>query len=510
MSGAACPTCGRSWGDEATFCGACGDQLPGSPIRPSSPTPRPEQRPPRARAVVGVVVAGLVLAGVGALVAGTAGPGEPSVADDEVAVPVDGDGARAAATEAGDTPPVVECRRAGGPFDCARWMRRPVGDADDEGAFAWATATTDRVLVANGSMLTALDRATGRTQWEHEADGDLVDLRVDGEVVVAQTGHAVTLGLSIHDGTVRWTAESTERLLLERPMAGTAHTVRRVGNEFVLTARNTGDGTARWRHRLAAPERPAFHGLVHVVPSEIVTLVTKGPSELPTVVALDSEDGTVRWRRPESHPVHATLDTTVVVDVDPNPGGADDVFGPVSGPPTTLVGLDSADGTERWRQEVDSVFGGHVFRDGLLVMSSGEGIIALDLASGEEHWSGAGHGFEHLVDVLRIGGPPSGELPVIVSFVDQVDDFVMGRDPVTGELVWRTQPVERAEFLTIVDGRIVAGQGGGSVTQLDPVTGQVLVTVSTAPTGRPWFVADDVLVDAESGWVAGVDLPQPQ
>lgn len=508
MSGVACPTCGRTWGHQATFCGACGDQLPGSPLRPSSPTTESHHRPPRAGAAVGVVIAGLVLAGVGAFVAGTSGPGEPSVADDEVAAPSDGDGARATAAEAGAAPPLIECRRAGGPFDCARWMRRPVGDEGDEAAFAWATATADRVLVAHGSILTALDRATGRMLWEHAAGFDLVDLQVDDEVVVAQTDHGTTLGLSIHDGTVRWTADGTERMLRGRRTPGAVHTVQREGDELVLTARNAEDGTARWRRRVTVAHEPPFHGVVHVVPSEIVTLVLEeDESEPPAVVALDSEDGTERWRRPASHPLHVTADTTVVADIEPD---LDPPDGPglTPGTITTMVGLDSTDGTERWRHEVSSMFGGYVFREGRLVTSSSDGVIALDLATGEEHWRGAGHGFERLVDVVPIGGPASGDPPVIVSFVDQ-DDLVIGRNPKTGELVWRTQPVERAEFLTIVDGRIVAGQGGGSVTQLDPVTGQVLVTVSTAPAGQPWFVADDVLVDARSGWVAAVDVPQP-
>lgn len=452
-----------------------------------------------------MVVAGLVLAGVGALVAGTAGPGEPSVADDEVAVP----GTRATATEAGAVPPVVECRRAGGPFDCARWMRRPAGDTETGEAFAWATATTDHVLVAHGSTLTALDRATGRMQWEHAVGVDLADLRVDGEVVVAQTRHGTTLGLSIHDGTVRWTADGTERLLLQRPTPGTVHTVQTDGDELVLTARNTGDGTARWRHRLPATDELRHPGLVHVVPSESLTLVLQeGSSELPTVVALDSEDGTVRWRRPASQPVHATPDTTVVMGVERDPDAADDVLGPSPISPTTMVGLDSADGTERWRHEVDSAFGGHVVGDVVLVWSPPDGVTAFDLATGEERWRGGAHGFERPVSEFPVGGRPSDPLPVIVSFADQ-DDLVIGRDAETGELAWRTQPAERAEFLTIVDGRIVASQGGGSVTQLDPVSGQELVTVSTVPSGRPWFVADDVLIDAESGWVAAVDVPQP-
>lgn len=430
------------------------------------------------------------------------------MADDEVAVPSTGDGARLPATEADASPPVVECRRAAGPFDCARWMRRPAGDSGDDGAFGWATATTDRILVAHGSMLTSLDRATGRTQWEHGAGVNFVELRIDGDVVVARTSHGTTFGLSIHDGTMRWTAEDTERLLLERPTPGTSHTVRRDGDELVLTARNTADGTARWRHRLTAPDQQRFPGHVHVVPSEIVTLVLEeGSSEQPTVVALDSEDGTERWRRPASSPVHASAGTSVVADVEPDPD-TPDASGQISGATTTILGLDSTDGTERWRQEVGGVLGRHVVGDNLLVWYPLDGITAFDLATGEERWRGAGHGFERPVSEFPVGGRPSGPLPVIVSFADQ-DDLVIGRDAETGELAWRTQPAERAEFLTIVDGRIVASQGGGSVTQLDPVTGQELVTVSTVPSGRPWFVADDVLVDTESGWVAAVDVPQP-
>jgi outer membrane protein assembly factor BamB len=177
------------------------------------------------------------------------------------------------------------------------------------------------------------------------------------------------------------------------------------------------DGTGQWRVDVSAQGGPVVvDGTIYVVSPQIMS-----PSDS-SILALDASDGSQRWRNHKIHPivVNITARLAVVDDVlyvaDRNcvyavdvadgsvdfafRGTADEVFqlGPAVADGILYVGgnkpedgvmyaLDAADGSERWRTELDQPIRPPAVADGTVYVSSRGGIHALDAADGNERWS---------------------------------------------------------------------------------------------------------------------------
>jgi len=301
---------------------------------------------------------------------------------------------------------------------------------DPDGTVRWETDHDDRFVAApvvgdDGTVVTAsLDGTVrclapdGTERWSVETPGrlfashsnDATPLRLAGDVLVVAHPRGRVYALSLAEGTERWRAETFRRP--HRP-AVTDGTVLLTGdkrdrNGGVTLALSLADGTERWRRTEAAP--------VHIGPGvhdgSVVTADIDGG-----VVARETGDGSERWRvsLPDEPwvstiPRHfggrvwvGTLneglfavdgdDETVArfdVDVGPTPAvgdgslyvptGTDGIAGRYR---SEVVALDTG-GSERWRRTVRGPPEGHLrYRDGRITFGTGTGVVESFEPSGD-------------------------------------------------------------------------------------------------------------------------------
>lgn len=504
----ACPTCGQSWGDKATFCGACGDRLPGAPARSTAPAHDPAPRRDRTHGrwvAAGAVVLVLLVAGAAALVGGS-GPARDAGGDDEVAVPDRQDLQEVEGGQAA-TPPRVACEREGEPVDCVRWMRRLVSANPTRDRHPWwVEVAPGRILARDAETLVALSRSTGDVAWRHELDAreGSGPWSIGDEVVMMQAGQA-TRALALSDGSERWSQEGTQITFSnQHDRSGTIHTLQIDDDRSVLASRRS-DGTVRWRHTIGEidePRRRFPHEVTELGPLAFLTL--DGPENELVLVALDDRDGTERWRRVDSRPLHVSGGVAVMMDVDRDVqenGGSTTV----SESPSDVVGLDVTDGRERWRHDGGGQLQFGIQGDVMVTMGT-DGLTGFDTATGEQRWRTATHEDEQLLHPASWWGGPSPPGDSVLSFVPR-ESLVVARDPATGRTRWRTQLDQLVGHVWRVEGAVIAQADEGTFIHLDPASGDVRGTVTVKSDGQPVLVAGDVLLDPETGWVVGIDLP---
>lgn len=182
----------------------------------------------------------------------------------------------------------------------------------------------------------ALD-AAGRTRWTFQAAGAVeAGLVLDGDrlYVVSTGGHAY--GLDPAEGTVLWDYKAATELATTPTLAGGKLLVPSLSN--TLVALDAKSGKFLWFHRGPPPAKLTIHGAAGatVAGDRVLTAFSDG-----SVVCLGLADGAQQWTR---------------------------TFGAKG----EFVDIDST----------PAVAGGRVY-----VASYGEGIYALDLATGDDVWS---------------------------------------------------------------------------------------------------------------------------
>ena len=419
--------------------------------------------------------------------------------------------------------PRVTCEREGAPVECVAWSRPLAPDGSDAGWHAGRVAvTSDHVLVRAPGTIMALSRTSGQVAWQTELDRGGGPVAVAGEVVAVQTGQEVH-AFSRIDGSRRWSVDDAHIAVQGRDdPPGRIYTVQGDGAATDLVAHGA-DGTPRWRHTIAtedpaARRGDAHPGLVRVAVTEadpVTFVVPDHPHHDLVTIAVDPDDGTERWRRADSRPVHAAGDVAVVLDVDRDVR-EDDNSVTVSESPSAVVGLDASTGTERWRRDgLDDGLAFEIVDDVLVMLAAGE-LIGIDLATGEDLWRSPVAADERLITSSTAWRPSVSQHRHVVSFTPR-ERRVLARDPATGEILWQTQLADLATRVSKVDDAILATRSGSrsddgervdqtTVTHLAPDTGQARGIVTTESGGRPWFVSPDVLVDPESGWVVRIEL----
>lgn len=501
MPKVSCPACGRSWAEGAIFCGICGSQLPGSPSQATARRRSAPQCPgesswkPVAR-IMGVVAA----LTVGVVVVLAWESRESDRVDGGVAVPEDGD-LQGVASLSDAATPEVECERDGRPIDCVRWMRQLRSGSPDSARQPWSVmVTSEYVLAKEGTTIVSMSRPSGRVEWEQALGGPTRWFwQAKEEMVALQPSRSVTLALSTADGSERWSAKDAE-LVLAPPNTSGLYTSHFEDDQWFLTAR-ADDGSVRWRHPFG--NRGDGHGsagpsqLHEAGPFSFVNVAT--PDKNTDLVALDRETGTERWQRSSSRPLHATQDVAVVVDIE-RPAGEEDTSAPES--PTALVGVGAADGIERWRYELAGSFPEFAIAHNVVVMADERQITAIDVKTGEPRWQTGG---EDLVrETHREVDLGAGAAPLVLTM--DHENRLVARFTETGEQRWHTQLDEPVRYVTKFDGLVLAHVTDTSFLAFDLASGDQLAMVRMETNGSPRFVAEDVLVYPESGWMLGIDV----
>ncbi|GDY13704.1 hypothetical protein LBMAG53_25820 [Planctomycetota bacterium] len=199
-----------------------------------------------------------------------------------------------------------------------------------------------------GVVAVARDAFNGVTLWERLLPGEgRAQPVIDGDRIWIATG-----------GVLRWIDAATGATRKELPEAGTVLDVGVSGRVLLvqaaegLRAFSADDGTPMWQSALALPS-----GYVSKFPKANFTVA----SRYDVVVA------------------GAGL-VFAVVDTDPDPKVQS----------LALLALDIATGAERWRQ-TDAELGGNAWpllvANGVLVVTSGHGVVAIDAATGKRMWA---------------------------------------------------------------------------------------------------------------------------
>lgn len=267
------------------------------------------------------------------------------------------------------------------------------------------------------------------------------------------------------------------------------------------------DGAVRWRHPV--PELDVATGVFPLRVTElgpVAFVVSDGPAHDLSTTALDNGDGTERWRRSDSRPLRVSGDVAVMLDVDRDVDEQPDGSVRVSESPVAMVGLDVTDGTEQWRRQVTGQHREFGILDDVLVTREADGLTGVDLATGEQLWHRSVAGNERVINATTPWGPAVSQQRRVLSFMPH-ERAVLARDRATGEVLWQTQLDQLVGHVSTVDDAILARVTDATVVQLEPATGQVRGTITTESDGRPRFLAQDVVVDPETGWVVLVDLP---
>lgn len=171
------------------------------------------------------------------------------------------------------------------------------------------------------------------------------------------------------DGSQRW-ATGLEGATELRAATAAALYVSIADREVVALDAATGD--VRWRHVLDAGLTPlpgATETVRQVLPLGNSAYVLGGS----TLVAVDGDDGSTRWRWSEQH----------VLSAGTTPGG------PYAVVSDGVVGLDSLRGTERWRLPLVTITN-RPHRAELAMIVVGDAtsvVVALDMLSGAVVWS---------------------------------------------------------------------------------------------------------------------------
>lgn len=135
--------------------------------------------------------------------------------------------------------------------------------------------------------------------------------------------------------------------------------------------------------------------------------------------------------------------------------------------------------------------GSPVVWDGIMYITSPEGVVAVDATNGQPIWEYWGELHEAALPSIRRGAPVVYDGKV---YITQSDASVVALDAKTGEEIWKTVvgDASRGELFTtgpiLAAGKIVVGPAGadhagapGRIIALDAQTGEIVWTFNTVP-----------------------------
>lgn len=462
----ACPACARTWGSDATFCGACGALLDPAAVAPAHPSGRTRGR--RGLAIAGVLAVAVVttLAVPRVDLPSFGGSG---IEDDGIALPTE-----AVASDPPSTRPVgpqtVRCSRGRVPADdCVQWRV----EAPAEAPAAIVLPDTDVLLGRESDGLVARDPEDGEVRWRRPpGEGPVFPVMQTDEALIVIGREGRVRALDLLDGTERWSRDGARPISYGPPTSGAVLPVATGGQggegpTGVLTL-DPRDGTPLWRWS------PPWAGPVSSLTSIADAVLVAGGGHL---ARLDARTGAVTW----------TVETVDDAIVRHHPPGIVSTrrFAPdAADGPSLLLHLE-ATGERLAELPVDNPAGLVVAGDVVAVHRPREGEVhGYDAYRGERRWTwplGGGGALgtpigEHATDRIVAMAPDAG----VVSRID----------PATGDPVWQTElPPSDAtggsrSFLgqpLLVDDRVVVEDENSRVSVLDVRDGHLLVSVDAGP-----------------------------
>jgi len=349
---------------------------------------------------------------------------------------------------------------------------RPQGSGTVSGEVSWALP--GRVVVdargtlyqslekgASLSILSRLDRATGKAIWSRNVSGFFADAScITAEVLIMKAGDEV-LGIDTATGKTRWSTD------LDGGMGEGAYlSCSQLGDEVFLhhgaspnkvSAISKLTGENPWTYL-----QGGYADLRGITRDRVVIVRTEG--NVKTLTALDARTGQRRWAQAVPGSIWLTFDRRgdiVLVDRQ------------------EVCLLDGSDGRKRWTYRGSGGRVSPVLHEQALFIAEKDRLVRLEETSGKALWS---YGYGVLADkfpsptILR-----SGDVVIHASdYQQQRSTFVM-LDQKTGIAIWTRDLEDTVELLTEDQAGTLYLVGGNRVSRLSRSTGAEVWTFARTP-----------------------------
>ena len=331
--------------------------------------------------------------------------------------------------------------------------------------------------------------------WSFETGDEVLSSPVvwDGTVLIGSNDRFV-YALDVEEGVERWSREVGDWVIISPAIAdGTAYLITSV-DESTVRALDPDDGTEQW-----AKQESGLNLRPPVVTSERLYVTSSD-----TIHALDRQERTEDWV--VEHGFMSSLSPAVGGDTLYYGGSVDlqDGSERVRG----LIALDTADGSERWRFDSDTlVISSPAVVDETVYIGDEAGhVYALDTADGSERWTFTAD--DSVPSSPAVADLPDGEQTVYVGSEDQ---HVYALDAETGEQRWRFETEGTVISSPAVAGKTVyVGCGDGNVYALDANEGEKRWRFETdgAVISSPAVIDDWLFVGSADGNLYALTEPE--
>lgn len=485
----ACPTCGRTWGPDAAFCGACGTLLDAASAR--SDDAEPASTGHGRRAAVVVLVALAVAAAAVLAVPRVSFPSLGSGAvDDEVELPTAADGGGRTADDVADAP--VRCLGRQSPTACIHWQVETRGSQP----LGPRLPGVDLLVGSGPGGLQVRETDTGELRWARDDLPEMWPLGVVDDVVLART-RSLTQGFDARDGSELWARTGLRPVGLPLPLDPPAFLMGRGDGDgtTALTALEPRDGDVRWEWT------PPWQGVVTSVASASPdAILAAGSGQL---ARIDAATGETAWTVP-------TVDEAYLQAHPPDHVAAQ---AREQGPePAPLVIHDAASGDVIHRLSDSGPIFSHLVVDGVLVVHrpTEQAVAGISMDTGQQVWR------HELRESGALGFPVDRTARGAVVLMDDDATRVRRLDAWTGDPLWQVDlPASprasgSSAFLgqpMLVNDHVVVEDPSSVVTVLDLATGAQRVRVDG---GREMDVRslDPLTLVRENQWMR-IDVRDP-
>ena len=287
-------------------------------------------------------------------------------------------------------------------------------------------------------------------RWTFEPGAPIVSqVAVAAGVVYLVTGVGTLHALDLTSGTELWHAESGAPSRAGPSIAGDLVFVANVDGIVAFDVRG---GNQVW----STTATGALHGTPAIVGELIVTASAEG-----VVSGVVARSGTIAWQEVLDSPTAASVAADAAIGLA--------IVGTLDG---TVVAVETADGQERWRYRTGDAarIGTPTVVDGRVYAATLDGgdvgsrhIHALDAATGQPLW------------ILDSPGDKLAFAPAVAdgrAIISGEDGSVTAVDPATGDLFWRYDAPGVIETVAAVsDGIVYVASNGGVALGLDAETG---------------------------------------
>lgn len=314
----------------------------------------------------------------------------------------------------------------------------------------------------NGNVV-CLDAASGSRRWRQTVAGDAVQsLTLGGDVIVAGSSDRTATefsGLSIDDGSVKWTKEDRGAGVASIVIDDTVFGARQDFDSF-LFAMDIDDGETLVERKVPST---VFGFDFH---EGALYAGTRGGF----VSEVSTGDLSQGWRfgsRGQYPEVPAVVDEVVYVGT----------VAPAGGESAEIVALSARDGSELWSTDVESSIatGGTTVADGTVVAVTRNGLTALSVDDGSAIWS-------EDIDGAIIGAPTVVNGSVYVAPGGHVSSYALE----DGTAEWRSSIANYSYGQVAAHGedRVVYAIGGRRTSP----PGDVLYALDSRSGGEIWHV----------------------